>query len=177
MPKDNIDRAIKKAAGGDADAYEEIRYEGFGPGGAGLIVEVLTDNRNRAAANVRSLLVKNGGNLGETNSVSFMFERLGQILYPATAGSEDAITEAAIEAGAEDVVAEEEGFAVLTRYEDLMGVVDALEASLGPARTTGVIWRPKVETPVDEEQTESLSKLIDALEDDDDVQNVWTNAA
>ncbi len=177
MPKDNIDRAIKKAAGADADAYEEIRYEGFGPGGAGLIVEVLTDNRNRAAANVRSLLTKNGGNLGETNSVSFMFERLGQILYPSSAGSEDAITEAAIEAGAEDVVAEEEGFAVLTRYEDLMTVADALEATLGAARSTSVIWRPKVETPVDEEQTESLSKLIDALEDDDDVQNVWTNAA
>ena len=177
MPKDVIDRAIKKAAGGEADTYEEIRYEGFGPGGAGLIVEVLTDNRNRAAANVRSTFGKNGGNLGENGSVAFMFERLGQIVYPREAGSDDAVMDAAIEAGAEDVVSDEDGHAIFTRFEDLASVAEALEASLGDARSTGVVWRPKVETPVAEDDEAGLTKLIDALESDDDVQSVWTNAA
>ncbi len=119
MPKDNIDRAIKKAAGGEADTYEEIRYEGFGPGGVGLIVEVLTDNRNRAAANVRSIFAKNGGALGETGSVAFMFDRLGQIGLPRQAASDDAVMEAAIEAGAEDVESDEETHTVFTSFEDL----------------------------------------------------------
>ncbi len=176
MPKENIDRAIKKALGGDADTYEEIRYEGFGPGGAGLIVEVLTDNRNRAAANVRALFGKNGGNMGEAGSVAFMFDRLGEILYPLSAGSEDAMMEAAIEAGAEDVVVEEENHAILTRFEDLAGVAEALEAKFGPARSTKVIWKAKTDTPIGEAEAATLTKLIDALEGDDDVQGVWTNA-
>src|ERR1700744_4000856 len=125
MPKDNIDRAIKKASSGDADNMEEIRYEGFGPGGVGLIVEVLTDNRNRAAANVRALFGKNGGNLGETGSVSFMFDRVGQITYPPAAGSEDAVMEAAIEAGAQDVESGDEGHLIFTAFEDLGSVVGA----------------------------------------------------
>jgi len=176
MPKDNIDRAIKKALGGDADTYEEIRYEGFGPGGAGLIVEVLTDNRNRAAANVRALFGKNGGNMGEAGSVAFMFDRLGEIRYPLKAGSADAIMEAAIDAGAEDASSDDEGHEILTRFEDLAGVADALEPKLGPARSANIIWKAKTDTPIDESQAATLTKLIDALENDDDVQSVWTNA-
>lgn len=175
MPKDNIDRAIKKAAGADTDNFEEIRYEGFGPGGVGLIVEVLTDNRNRAAANVRSIFTKNGGNLGESGSVAFMFDRMGQITYPLAAGSEDAIMEAAIEAGAEDAETDEELHTIFTAFEDLGSVVEALEASLGPARSTGVIWRPKSQTPVAGDDVQTLMKLMDALDDDDDVQNVFAN--
>jgi len=176
MPKENIDRAIKKAQGGDADTYEEIRYEGFGPGGVGLIVEVLTDNRNRAAANVRALFGKNGGNMGEAGSVAFMFDRLGQILYPLTAGTDDAIMEAAIDAGAQDVVSDADGHTIFTTFEDLTSVAESLEGLLGPAKSTGIIWKPKTATPVNESEATSLSKLVDALDDDDDVQNVWTNA-
>lgn len=176
MPKDNIDRAIKKALGGDADTYEEIRYEGYGPGGSALIVEVLTDNRNRAAANVRALFGKNGGNMGEANSVAFMFDRLGEIRYPLAAGSDDVMMEAAIDAGAEDASTDEDGHEVLTRFEDLAGVAEALEAKLGPARSTKIIWKAKTDTPIDEAAATTLSKLIDALENDDDVQSVWTNA-
>jgi len=176
MPKENIDRAIKKAQGGDADTYEEIRYEGFGPGGVGLIVEVLTDNRNRAAANVRALFGKNGGNMGEAGSVAFMFDRLGQILYPLTAGTDDAIMEAAIDAGAQDVVSDADGHTIFTTFEDLTSVAESLEGLLGPAKSTGIIWKPKTATPVNESEAASLSKLVDALDDDDDVQNVWTNA-
>src|SRR5271168_696302 len=177
MPKDNVDRAIKKALGGEADLMEEIRYEGFGSGGVGLIAEVLTDNRNRAAANVRSLFGKNGGNLGETGSVAFMFDRVGRIAYPASAGSEDAIMEAAIEAGAEDAESDpDEGHVIYTAFEDLGSVAEALEASLGPAKSTAIIWRAKTDTPVAEDDAPTVVKLIDALEDDDDVQNVWTNA-
>jgi YebC/PmpR family DNA-binding regulatory protein len=175
MSKDVIDRAIKKALGGDAETYEEIRYEGFGPGGVGVIVEVLTDNRNRAAANVRSIFGKNGGNLGETGSVSFMFDRVGQITYPVTAGSEDKVMEAAIEAGAEDVESDEEGHTVYTAFEQLSEVVQALEASLGAAKSTGIVWRPKSLTPVTGDAVATMMKLIDALEDDDDVQNVYSN--
>ena len=181
MPKDNIDRAIKKALGGEADTYEEIRYEGFGPGGVGLIVEVLTDNRNRAAANVRTIFGKNGGNLGESGSVAFMFDRLGQIVYPIAAGSEDAMMEAAIEAGAEDVETDPGDddtpatHTVYTAFEDLNGVVEALEASLGPAKSTGIIWKPKTQTPVAGDDVATLLKLLDALDDDDDVQNVFGN--
>jgi YebC/PmpR family DNA-binding regulatory protein len=177
MPKDNIDRAIKKGQAGDADTMEEIRYEGFGPGGVGIIVEVLTDNRNRAAANVRSLFGKNGGNLGETGSVAFMFDRVGRIAYPTSAGSEDKVMEAAIEAGAEDAESDpEEGHVIYTAFEDLGSVAEALEASLGPAKSTAIIWRAKTDTPVAEDDAPTVVKLIDALEDDDDVQNVWTNA-
>jgi YebC/PmpR family DNA-binding regulatory protein len=175
MPRDNIERAIKKAQGGETDAYEEIRYEGFGPGGVGLIVEVLTDNRNRAAANVRSIFSKNGGNLGETGSVSFMFDRLGQIVYPLEAGSEDAVMEAAIEAGAEDVESDDEGHVIYTGFETLSEVVEALTAILGDPKSTSMIWSPKTETPVSGDAAASLMKLIDALDDDDDVQNVWGN--
>jgi len=176
MPKDNIDRAIKKAQGGDADTYEEIRYEGFGPGGAGLIVEVLTDNRNRAAANVRALFGKNGGNMGDAGSVAFMFDRMGEIVYPPSAGTEEAILDAAIEAGAQDAESDGEGHVIRTAFEDLGGVIDALETSLGPAKSTGIVWRPKTGTPVGEAEAATLMKLVGALEDDDDVQTVWTNA-
>jgi YebC/PmpR family DNA-binding regulatory protein len=176
MPKDNIDRAIKKAQGGDADTYEEIRYEGFGPGGAGLIVEVLTDNRNRAAANVRALFGKNGGNMGDAGSVAFMFDRLGEIRYPPPAGTEETILEAAIDAGAQDAESDAEGHVIRTAFEDLGAVIEALEANLGPAKSTGIVWRPKSAVPVDDDAAPTLMKLIGALEDDDDVQTVWTNA-
>src|SRR5579862_5667630 len=177
MPKDNIDRAIKKALGGEADLMEEIRYEGFAPGGVGLIVEVLTDNRNRAAANVRAVFTKAGGNLGETGAVSFMFDRLGEITYPREAGSDDAVMEAAIEAGAEDVASDEEGHTIYSAFEDLGAVAEALEAALGPAKSTNVIWKAKTDMPIAGDAATQLMKLIDALDDDDDVQSVWGNYA
>ncbi len=177
MPKDNIDRAIKKALGGEADLMEEIRYEGFAPGGVGLIVEVLTDNRNRAAANVRALFTKAGGNLAENGAVSFMFDRLGEITYPSEAGSDDAVMEAAIEAGAEDVLSDETGHTIYAAFEDLGSVAEALEGALGPARSTAVVWRPKSEAPVAGDDAAKLVKLIEGLEDDDDVQNVFGNYA
>jgi YebC/PmpR family DNA-binding regulatory protein len=177
MPKDNIDRAIKKALGGEADTMEEIRYEGFAPGGVGLIVEVLTDNRNRAAANVRAIFTKAGGNLGETGAVSFMFDRVGEIAYARNAGSDDAVMEAAIEAGAEDVVSDEDGHTIYSAFEDLGAVAEALEATLGPAKSTAVVWRPKSEVPVSGDDAAKLVRLIDGLEDDDDVQNVFGNYA
>lgn len=176
MPKDNIERAIKKASGNDAETYDEIRYEGFGPGGVGVIVEALTDNRNRAAANVRSIFSKNGGNLGESGSVSFMWDRVGQIVYGADAGSEDKVMEAAIEAGADDVESDEEGHTVWTAFDALSDVSQALEATLGPAKSTSIAWRPKAETPITGDAVVTLMKLIEALEDDDDVQNVYSNA-
>ena len=175
MPKDNIDRAIKKATSGDADVMEEIRYEGFGPGGVSLIVEVLTDNRNRAAANVRTIFGKNGGNLGDTGAVSFMFDHVGQIAYPASAGSEDAVMEAAIEAGAEDVASDEEGHLITTSFEGMGEVAEALEKTLGPAKSAEMIWKPKTSTPVSGDAVATLIKLLDALDDDDDVQNVYGN--
>ncbi len=175
MPKDAIDRAIKKAAGGEADNMEEIRYEGFGPGGVGLIVEVLTDNRNRAAANVRTIFAKNGGALGESGSVAFMFDRMGQIVYPARAAGEDAMMEAAVEAGADDVESDEEAHTVFTAYEDLSAVAEALGAKLGDPQSTAIVWRPKSLTPVEDAAAEGLLKLIDALDDDDDVQTVFGN--
>lgn len=175
MPRDNIERAIKKGAAGEADNLEEIRYEGFGPGGVGIIVEVLTDNRNRAAANVRTIFGKNGGNMGETGSVAFMFDRQGQITYPPGAGSEDKVMEAAIEAGAEDVASDEDGHLIFTAYEDLSEVASALEAALGPAKSTTHVWRPKTGTPVSDDDAAGLMKLLDALDDDDDVSNVYSN--
>jgi YebC/PmpR family DNA-binding regulatory protein len=176
MPKENIDRAIKKAMGGDVDTYEEIRYEGFGPGGAALIVEVLTDNRNRAAANVRTLFGKNGGNMGDAGSVAFMFDRLGEIRYPPAVGTEDEVLEAAIDAGAEDAESDAEGHVVRTAFEDFSSVIEALEGSLGPAKSTAIVWRAKSDVPVAGPEAATLMKLIGALEDDDDVQSVWTNA-
>jgi len=175
MPRDNIERAIKKGAAGEADNMEEIRYEGFGPGGVGVIIEVLTDNRNRAAANVRTIFGKNGGNLGESGSVAFMFERLGQITYPTSAGSEDAIMEAAIEAGAQDVESGEDGHLIFTAFEDMSALHEALEAVLGPAKATAIVWRPKSGTPISSDDAVTLMKLLDALDDDDDVSNVYSN--
>ena len=175
MPRDNIERAIKKALGADTDNFEDVRYEGFGPGGIGVIVEALTDNRNRAASSIRTAFNKSGGNLGESGSVAFMFDRLGQITYPTAAGSDDAVMEAAIEAGAEDVESDEDGHVIYTAFEDLGAVIEALEATLGQAKSTGVVWKPKTLTPVETDTAVSLMKLIDVLDEDDDVQNVWTN--
>jgi YebC/PmpR family DNA-binding regulatory protein len=176
MPKDVLDRAIKKAVGGDAETYEEIRYEGFGPGGVGVIVEALTDNRNRSASTVRSTFTKCGGNLGETGSVSFMWDRVGQITYPASAGSEDKVMEAAIEAGADDVESDEDGHTVWTAFDQLSDVAQALEAALGEAASTKIAWRPKALTPLSGDAVATLMKLIETLEDDDDVKNVYSNA-
>jgi YebC/PmpR family DNA-binding regulatory protein len=175
VPKDVIERAIKKSQGGDAESYDEIRYEGYGPGGVAMIVEVMTDNRNRTAGNVRSLFGKHGGNMGETGAVSFMFDRKGQILYGPEAGSEDAVMEAAIEAGAEDVESSEDGHAIWTEATALAEVAAALEARLGEAESTRLVWKPQTLTPVDEDTGATLMKLIAALEDDDDVQTVTAN--
>ncbi|HEX5183829.1 MAG TPA: YebC/PmpR family DNA-binding transcriptional regulator [Allosphingosinicella sp.] len=175
MPKDNIQRAIDKAIGGDAENYEELRYEGFGPGGVALIVEALTDNRNRTATNVRTAFSKNGGNLGASGSVSHGFERLGLIEYPASAGSADDLLEAAIEAGGEDVESDEDGHLIWTRQEDLHGVARALEEALGEAESIKLAWRPSTSVDVNGDDAEQLVKLIDSLEEDDDVQTVWGN--
>ena len=175
MPKDNIQRAIDKASGGDAENYEELRYEGFGPGGVALIVDALTDNRNRTATNVRTAFSKNGGNLGASGSVSHGFERLGLIAYPASAGSADDVLEAAIEAGAEDVESDEDGHQIWTQQEDLHGVARALEEALGEAESIKLAWRPTTSVEVNGDDAEQLIKLIDALEEDDDVQTVWGN--
>ena len=175
MPRDNIERAIKKASGADTENYEEIRYEGYGPGGVAVIVEALTDNRNRTASNVRSTFSKNGGALGETNSVGFMFDRVGEIAYPVSAGSADKVMEAAIEAGADDVESDEEGHWIYTSFEAMNEAAAALEKSLGEPESAKFIWRPQNNVPVDAEKGETLMKLIGILEEDDDVQNVYTN--
>jgi len=175
MPKDNIDRAIKKALGGDAESYEEIRYEGYGPGGVAVIVEVLTDNRNRTAGEVRAAFTKSGGNLAETGAVSFMFDRVGVIEYDAKAASSDAMFEAALEAGADDVVSSESGHEVYASQETLRDVAKALEAKFGEARKTAVIWKPQNTVAVDDETGEKLLKLMDLLNEHDDVQNVYAN--
>lgn len=175
MPKDNIDRAIKKASGGDAENYEEVRYEGYGPNGVAIIVEAMTDNRNRTASNVRSTFSKRGGNLGETGSVSFMFDRKGQIVYPADAGSEDDVMMAAIEAGAEDVESGEDGHVIWCADTDLNDVSTALEGVLGESETTKLVWRPQTTTELDLDAAQTLMGLIEALEEDDDVQNVTAN--
>jgi YebC/PmpR family DNA-binding regulatory protein len=175
MPKDNIERAINKASIGDAENYEELRYEGFGPGGVSLIVEALTDNRNRTVTNVRTIFSKNGGNLGASGSVSHGFSRLGLITYPAAAGDTDKIFEAAIEAGAEDVESDEEGHQIWTAQEDLHEVAKGLEKSLGDAESTKLAWRPQTPVEVGGDDAGLLVKLIDALEEDDDVQTVWGN--
>ena len=175
VPKDVIDRAIKKSQGGDAETYEEIRYEGYGPGGVAVIVEAMTDNRNRTASNVRSTFGKHGGNLGETGSVAFMFERKGQIVYPATAGDAETMLEAAVEAGAEDVESSEEGHVVWCEATELAAVAAALETALGESETTRLVWKPATTTDLDLDGATKLLKLIEALEDDDDVQTVTAN--
>jgi YebC/PmpR family DNA-binding regulatory protein len=175
MPKDNIDRAIKKASGSEGENYEEVRYEGYGPGGVAVVVEALTDNRNRTASAVRSYFTKAGGALGETGSVGFMFNRVGEIIYPAKAGTPDAVLEAAIEAGADDVQSDAENHVVTCGFEDLNEVSKALEAVLGEASSVKSVWRPNITSSLDEEKAQSMLKLVDALEDDDDVQNVYSN--
>lgn len=176
MPNDRIKRAIESAAGSaDSDNYEEIRYEGYGPGGVAVIVDALTDNRNRTAAEVRSTFGKHGGNLGETNSVSFMFDRVGEVVYPLAKASADQMFEAAVEAGATDCQSGEEYHEIYTEPEDLAAVRDALEAMFGDAERVALAWKPNVTSQVDEEQAASVMKLIDALEDNDDVQTVTTN--
>jgi YebC/PmpR family DNA-binding regulatory protein len=175
MPKDNIERAISKASGSDAEVYEEIRYEGFGPGGVSLIIETLTDNRNRTATNVRTIVAKNGGNLGASGSVSHGFERMGLISYPASAGSADTVFEAALEAGAEDVESTEDGHEIWTAMDSLHEVARALEPVLGEAEGAKLAWRPGTRVEVNAGDATQLLKLIDALEDDDDVQTVWGN--
>lgn len=175
MPKDNIERAIKKASGSDSENYDEVRYEGYGPGGVAVIVEALTDNRNRTASNVRSTFTKAGGVLGETGSVSFSFDRVGEITYAAAVGDADKVMEAAIEAGAEDVESHEDGHTVYCGFEDMNDVAKALEAVLGEAQSVKPIWKAQNTIPVDEEKAQSLMKLIGNLEDDDDVQSVYSN--
>ena len=175
MPRDNIERAIKKAVGNDGENYEAIRYEGYGPGGIAIIVETLTDNRNRTASNVRSTLSKNGGALGETNSVGFMFDHVGEIAYTAAAGNADKVMEAAIEAGADDVESDEDGHWIYTSFEGMGEVAAALEKSLGEAESVKAIWRPQNTIAVDAEKGASVMKVIGLLEEDDDVQNVYAN--
>jgi len=175
VPKDVIERAIKKSMGGDADSYEEIRYEGYGPGGVAVIVEAMTDNRNRTASNVRSTFGKNGGNLGETGSAGFMFDRKGEIIYAADVGDADTVMMAAIEAGAEDCESDEGGHVIYCADTDLNDVSTALEAALGESESTKLIWKPSTTTELDLEGAQKLMKLIEALEDDDDVQNVTSN--
>ena len=175
MPKDNIQRAIDKAAGSDTENYEEIRYEGFGPGGVALIVEALTDNRNRTATNVRTAFSKNGGNLGASGSVSHGFERLGLVEYPASAGDADKVLEAAIEAGADDVESDEEGHRIWTGIDSLHEVAKGLEPMLGEGEGAKLAWRPTTEVEVRGEDAQKLANLMEALEEDDDVQTVWGN--
>ena len=175
MPKDGIERAIKKALGNDAENYDEIRYEGYGPGGVAVIVEVLTDNRNRTAGEVRATFTKAGGNLAETGAVSFMFDHVGVVEFDAKAASADAMLEAAIEAGAEDVVSSEGGHEIYTTPDSLRDVAKALEAKFGEPRKSALVWKPQNTIAVDDEQGEKLLKMIDTLNEQDDVQNVYAN--
>jgi YebC/PmpR family DNA-binding regulatory protein len=175
MPKDNIERAIAKAAGGDAETYEDVRYEGFGPGGVSIIVDALTDNRNRTASDMRTVFTKNGGNMGELGSVSFMFDRVGKITYKAKAGSAEAVFEAALEAGADDCVSSEEGHEIFCAPENFNAVREALEKTLGDADSARLAWRPQTLISVNEDDAQTLLKLINALDDNDDVQNVYAN--
>jgi YebC/PmpR family DNA-binding regulatory protein len=175
VPKDNIQRAIDKAIGGDAESYDEMRYEGYGPGGVSIIVEALTDNRNRTATNVRTAFSKNGGNLAASGAVSHGFDRRGLITYPASAGDADSVFEAALEAGAEDVESTEDDHSIWTSMDALHEVAKALEATLGEAESAKLAWKPQLLVEVDEANAATLLKMIDALEDDDDVQTVWGN--
>jgi YebC/PmpR family DNA-binding regulatory protein len=175
MPKDNIQRAIDKASKGDAENYEEVRYEGYGPGGIALIVEALTDNRNRTATNVRTAFSKNGGNLGASGAVSHGFDRMGLITYPASAGDAEKVFEAALEAGADDVSSSEEEHEIWTSVDALHEVAKALESTLGEAEAAKLAWKPQTTVDLDEGNAATLLKLVDTLEDDDDVQTVWGN--
>ncbi|TPQ33202.1 YebC/PmpR family DNA-binding transcriptional regulator [Bradyrhizobium guangdongense] len=175
MPKDNIERAIKKALGSEGENYDEIRYEGYGPGGVAVIVEALTDNRNRAASDIRSFFTKSGGNLGETGSVAFMFDRTGIIEYDRSVASDDAVLDAAIEAGADDVVSDEGGHEIYASTEGYRDVAKALEAKFGEPRKAALIWKPQNTVAVDDEAGEKLLKLMDLLNEHDDVQNVYAN--
>lgn len=175
MPKDNIERAIKKAAGGEGDNYEQIRYEGYGPGGVAIIVEALTDNRTRTVSEVRSFFTKSGGTLAETGAVSFMFNHIGLIEYDAAKASADAMLEAAIEAGADDVASSENGHEIVTAVETLSEVQKTLEAKFGEPKKSGLTWRPQNTIAVDDETGEKLMKLVENLEESDDVQNVYGN--
>jgi YebC/PmpR family DNA-binding regulatory protein len=175
MPKDNIERAIKKSQGGDAESYEEIRYEGYGPGGAAMIIEAMTDNRNRTASDIRSYFTKSGGNLAETGAVAFMFDRVGVVEYDADKTDADAMLEAAIEAGADDVVSSESGHEVYCADTALGDVTKALEERFGEARRSALIWKAQTAVAVDDEAGEKLMKLMETLEDHDDVQTVYAN--
>jgi YebC/PmpR family DNA-binding regulatory protein len=175
MPKDNIDRAVKKSQGADTESYDEIRYEGYGPGGVAVIVEALTDNRNRTAGEVRATFTKSGGNLAETGAVSFMFNHVGVVEFDAKVASADAMLDAAIEAGAEDVIFGDDGHQIFTTSETLRDVAKALEAKFGEPRRAALLWKPQNTVPVDDEAAEKLIKMIEALDDSDDVQNVYAN--
>lgn len=175
VPKDNIERAIKKAAGSDTGNYDAVRYEGYAPGGVAIIAEALTDNRNRTGGAIRAIFTKHEGNLGSTGSVSHMFAHVGEIAYKAAVGSADAVLEAAIEAGADDVVSDAAGHVVTCPFEMLGTVAAALERTLGDAESVKAVWKPGITTPVDEVQAETIMKIIAALEDDDDVQAVFAN--
>ena len=175
MPKDNIERAIKKSQGGDTESYDEIRYEGYAPGGVAVIVEALTDNNNRTAGEVRAIFTKAGGNLATTGAVSFMFDHLGVVEYDAKVATADQMLEAAIDAGAEDVVSDENGHQIVTKTDTLHEVAKALEAKFGEPRKSGMMWKPQNTVAVDDEAGEKILKLMDALDDNDDVQNVYAN--
>jgi YebC/PmpR family DNA-binding regulatory protein len=175
MPKDNIERAIKKASGADGENYDEVRYEGYAPGGVAIIVEALTDNRNRTAGEVRSNFTKAGGALAETGAVSFMFDRVGLIVFDKSAATDDAMLEAAIEAGADDVVSGPDGHDVITAVESLRDAQKTLEAKFGEPRKASIVWRPQNTVAVDDESGEKILRLVDALEENDDVQNVYAN--
>ena len=174
MPKDNIERAIKKAIGGDAENYDEVRYEGRGPGGTAIIIEALTDNRNRTSADVRATFSKYGGQMGETGSVSFMFDHVGVIAYPKEKGSEDAMLEAALEAGADECLSGE-AHEFITSPETFLTVREALEKKLGAPMSAGITWRPQNMVSVTDDAGESLIKMIEVLDDHDDIQNVYGN--
>ncbi|TDI59934.1 MAG: YebC/PmpR family DNA-binding transcriptional regulator [Alphaproteobacteria bacterium] len=175
MPKDNITRAIKRASSGEGDNYEEVQYEGYGPGGVSIIVEGLTDNRNRTASEVRVAFSKNGGNMGETGSVSYQFDHVGMMKYPADVGTADEVFEAALEAGAEDIESTDEGHEVFCPLEEFGSIRSALEKSLGEPDVARLIWKPQNTVEVDEDQARTLLNLLDVLEDDDDVQHVFAN--
>ncbi len=175
MPKDNIERAIKKAAAGDTESFDEVRYEGYAPGGVAIIIEALTDNRNRTAGEVRSYFTKSGGALAETGAVAFMFDHVGAIAYDAKTASEDAMLEAALDAGAQDVSSSEDGHEIITTMEDLNEVAKTLEGKFGDPRSAKLVWRPQNTIAVDDEAGEKILKLVGALEDNDDVQTVYAN--
>lgn len=175
MPRDNIERAIKKSTDQGGENYEEVRYEGFGIGGVGVIVETLTDNRNRTASSVRSIFTKHGGNLGETGSVSFMFSRLGRVEYAPEVASADDMLEAAIDAGAEDCQSGEQGHEIFCAPEQLHEVARALEAKFGEPRAASIVWKPQNSIPLEDDKAETLLKMLDVLDDDDDVQQVYAN--